>query len=229
MKRKVEFTLIELLVVVAIIAILAGMLLPALNQAKRTAQGVGCINQFRQLNLQDLSYASNYNDYGIPYSVYAQRSDGVIVGSNWGDFIMVGSGGNADTVAKSIGFKQFKAPFCPTGDLSEPESVKYSQYSGHNNGLPGLNECFHYLHYADYADYRYVILPLSKIKNASNVVHFAESCRKANPTIGSYPFSYLQYRHRQGVTCTFYDGHIEVRKRGQLDNSNFYATNSGNK
>ncbi len=62
-KRWKFFTLIELLVVVAIIAILASMLLPALNRVRGKAKGIKCIGNLRQMNIAMVNYISDYKEY----------------------------------------------------------------------------------------------------------------------------------------------------------------------
>src|ERR1043165_312766 len=62
-RRADSFTLIELLVVVAVIAILAALLLPALQGSKEQARTAQCISNHKQIGLAIQMYANDYQGY----------------------------------------------------------------------------------------------------------------------------------------------------------------------
>ena len=72
--KKQSFTLIELLVVIAIIAILAAMLLPALNKARESARKANCISNFKQLGTYTIMYTDEHRSM-LPFTclLYTSR------------------------------------------------------------------------------------------------------------------------------------------------------------
>ena len=81
------FTLIELLVVVAIIAILAALLLPALGKAKFQARRISCVNQQRQVGIALTTFADD-NDSRYPQRAVEQAPHDAIrlMGLKWGPY-----------------------------------------------------------------------------------------------------------------------------------------------
>ena len=64
-----DFTLLELLITVAIVALLAGMVLPALNRARDQAREITCAGSLKQLSAAHAQYAQASDDFTVPPAV----------------------------------------------------------------------------------------------------------------------------------------------------------------
>lgn len=126
MYRK-SFTLIELLVVIAIIAILAAMLLPALNQAREKAKQNNCLSNMKQLGLAQITYSSDYDDYILANAGMPNYINWVAVMTKPGDI--------PGLEKYALGYIDRKVCRCPTA----PEYKMTGDYWGDTyNGVFGV-------------------------------------------------------------------------------------------
>ncbi len=116
------FTLIELLVVIAIIAILAAMLMPALNKARATARKTSCISNLKQLGFASQVYLDTYNGFLMPWKQTIVNGNNVrawYCGDTWIAHLLYKT--NSATTSK---LKVFQCPEVPSG-VPVPEDDRY--------------------------------------------------------------------------------------------------------
>jgi prepilin-type N-terminal cleavage/methylation domain-containing protein/prepilin-type processing-associated H-X9-DG protein len=238
-----NFTLIELLVVISIIAIVAAILLPALNNARSKTRGASCQNNIKQLNLANLLYGTDYGYYMPCYGLEMTKA-GSSIGKLWIGYrsAVAGSSGNIDMTR---GFmyevtKNWKVMTCPDWKIPVNDPTQITNGAGYGYNVVGIGS----LAYITGSIYTIngvggAGMKVEKVKRPSQVVTFGDvTATTTAGQIGAFSFFYPKYtissgkmavnshgdnahfRHRGSATAGWADGHVSMEKPTRI-NSNF--------
>ena len=226
------FTLIELLVVIAIIAILASMLLPALNQARDRAKSISCVGNQKQINTGIMAYQQDNNDFFPPY-----KSNDNTRNYNWCGHLVNGRYlGNLQ--------KGFQIFLCPRKVNTSAADILATTNPTDRSALNIIDYGVNYRHIysnrysggtaADGGTPWGPQAKVTQIGNPSAKISFADTYSATRADVGSSILEWqnvqgsglLSTRHNAGVNVGWVDGHVSsVKTRAEWSESatgNYY-------
>lgn len=221
-----DFTLIELLIVIAIIAILAGMLLPALKAAREKARTTQCVNNIRQIGSAAYMYLNDYQEYFPPSSPLAAMEPSLK------DY----TGIDPDKYSASKNYFDHKIWACP----NDTYRIEKCKSEGFIAGSYAQN--FYMRSNPDAASHGYTRLP--QIKSPSKKIYstdagYYDGLGSARPWIGvkissnSYPYKKSGadinagtfFRHQENTPVLWLSGSVSTNHKSSLTGKQEWVNN----
>ena len=200
-RRLLGFTLVEMLIVIAIIVLLAGMLLPVLEQALGKAECTSCLSNVRHLALGARLYSDDYDEQIIPARLDGPRGT---LGTCW-DVTIQGYVRNTHLLLCPAD----ETPAAAAGCVSYPHSY-------------GINFALAFV-----GGYNASSLRLSQVEEPCRTILFFELAGTYRTFGADYDAGGLErydaQRHNGGANCAFLDGHAKwLRPEATVEPTNLW-------